>query len=741
MNTSGTPGESDQRPNPPEQDPGETGGYRGWYVPSGQQEYDLQAGGPDPQVGSPWPGREHAWPDAGWRPDSGTAPPTRPAAQPAAPPPPTPPAPYSPPPDWRAHEDWLVPVRRRRRFPGALLVLAVVGTLLVVSAGGAGAYYLLRGRVGADDSGHAAVQVADKLFAAPQVANDGVHQVINDVAAMGNTVVAVGSEYGGAASRPRFLVSTDGGRTWQVGAVRPGEGGLQAGPGPSSIAATPGAWLAIGGARDRRVVWTSNDGKTWTEQGGQGAAFDPGDKVSGIARTPDGYVMVGYNTGSDEGDHDDRPAVWLSRTGEAWQRIGPDQLDLPVDKGSARHLDHAAAYGGAVVAGGDVTRSVGDGEELIDGFWRSTDGGRSWKAVTVPQADGSSGLAGGLAATSAGFFVLRQGSNDNDRYGVVLHSQDGQDWQLPARVAAPSGMSPAFRDLAGNDQGLAALAVSDDDRPMVFRSRDGRQWRWTANFDADPDRTITGLAPTASGTTTVGAVTDGADQDFYLAVTDGSGRAAPVDLSRVPGAVNPEHDVRDVLAAGKAVVAVGSVGGLAAAWSSSDGTAWKPARFGAAEGTVQTASNAGRQRLSDVAYGPQGWLTVGVDSGAPLVVMSRDAQSWSRVDAGPFAASDDAELGVTAATYGPDGYVIVGINKGEKSAGAAVWHYPMTRGTLRPLVPDLPLVQLSDTIGVRHAPLPCPAAPSTAVVEVPQALRSEPTYETLWRQPRCTNGS
>lgn len=671
-------------------DPGgtEPDGYSTWGVPGaggGSWYPDEPADAPADEP-SPWPGGDQPRPDGGQQQGSGTtttpppqvppppqAPPPGPQQpRPAGPPPrgsdfhPPPPGSGRPPqPDWPGQEDWLVPAKPRRRFPRVLLVLAVVGALIVVSGGGAGAYFILQGRNG-ESEGPRGAQVASDLFPPPaQSEGDGVYQSINDVAAMGTTVVAAGSEYGGAVSRPRFLVSTDGGTTWQVGEVRPGRNADLTGPGASNVVATPAGWLAVGGSRQNRAAWTSEDGRTWTEHSVPNGVFDPDDKITAMIRAPEGYVIVGYNTGSSEGTDDDRPVVWLSATGETWQRIDSEQLELPNEEGSVRQLEFAGAYGGAILIGGRL--NTGDENEEVDGFWRSTDGGRSWEGVDIPQADGSSGLARGLAATSTGFFVLRQ-AHDTGRYGVLLFSQDGQDWQPVARIAAAGGLSPSFRGLTGNDQGLVAMATAEDDNILVFRSStaDGRQWNEPTDLAAEEDRVIANSQPTSNGGAVVGGTIEGGDTDYYLAAVTGPGQVTPIDLRNVPNALNPEHEIHDLLASEDLVVAAGNTRGRAAVWASPDGSAWQP---------VELAGDVAEQRLTNVAFGEQGWLAVGEGSGRPLVMTSPEGRSWTHRDIEPFRPAEDEELGAAASVYGPSGYVIVGIAKDAGGAtSAAVWH-------------------------------------------------------------------
>ncbi|MQA84668.1 MAG: hypothetical protein GEV03_08615 [Streptosporangiales bacterium] len=583
------------------------------------------------------------------------------------------------PPGWGAPEDWLVPARRRRRFPGTALVLALVGILAVVLGGGAGLYYVLSGHTPGDPQLPPA-RIADTVLeAVPGGDVDGLHQVIGDVAAVGNTVVAAGSEYGGSIGRAQFLVSNDGGSTWRVAPVTVAEGGQLDGSAPSKVFGTSGGWLAFGGPSDRRTVWTSSDGRSWSQLGGGSDAFGVRDEVAQIARTSSGYVAAGYHAaGGDQ--RADLPVLWRSPNGTSWQRIGPDEVRLPTDGDTVGQLRFAAARGNVIVVGGDVVK----GDEVADGLWRSTDAGRTWEPIDVPQADGSTGRVRGITANRFGFFALRQGGKDN--HGVVLTSQDGAAWK-PVGTLEPSGVEIAdLQRIAGNDEGLAVLANTESDRSVVYRSGDGRRWEAPADLGENSFRALSSLTPAPGGSTIVVGTRLDSDQDPYLALARGTTRATEIEPQTVPGAVHQERTLRAIAAGDGNTVAVGSANGDAAAWISAGGSAgensWTPARKDSLDGY-------GQQRLSGVAYGEAGWLAVGTDETDPLVATSEDALSWSRVDDELFEEGSWYRR-AAAAAYGPAGYVVVGAERREGSlVEAAAWRSTDLESWERADDPDL----------------------------------------------------
>lgn len=590
----------------------------------------------------------------------------RPAgAHPPPPPPPgfapqpgVPPQPVPPQPGLRQGEPWLVQAPKRRRFP-TTLVLTVLG-ILIVAGGGYGAFRLVSGNEPNGSDELRISQLADTEFAANTSAPDGLDQAISDVAAVGSNVVAAGSEAGGPGPRPRFLFSADQGRTWRSAPITTQEKqDLPVGGRVDAIAGTEGAWLALGALGADGRVWTSSDGRAWTQLSGQVTAFKEGDHIAQLTRTARGYAAVGYR-GEGAGSS---PVLWLSGDGRSWRRVEGKNLKLTAAAGSANRLHYVAAAGERLIIAGEVIKSTSS----VAASWRSTDGGRTWTALDSPSADGAFGPIH-LGASGVGFIALREGKDGDSRVGLIFRSATGDDWQPHGRITTSAGAGISFQRMTVDDRGIAVLTTGPGTRAAIYQSTDGATWQRVADLADNHGRIPLRIA--ATGTTVVlgGTVAQGADQNAYLAVTNGSGGLTEVDLRAVPGAANFERSVRDILTAAGRTVAVGSSNGRAAVWTSTDGVAWNRA-------DTQALGGSGRQNLVKVAYGARGWLAIGEELGKPFAATSADGQSWRRIDDSVFAPGRNETVELSSAAHGAKGYVVAGTITNAKGAAAAMsWH-------------------------------------------------------------------
>jgi hypothetical protein len=547
--------------------------------------------------------------------------------------------------DYRPSEPWLTQGPKQRKFPTAV-VFTVVGALVVAGGVGVGLYALLSGgdhrADKTDTSGN-----ADAVFvSAPNATTDGGQQMFADVAAVGNTVVAAGSESSSLLSRPRFVVSKDAGHTWSVASITTEPGARPGGAIPFKIVGTEGAWLALGRTSDHFAAWTSTDGKSWRKLKDGPSAFHSTDHLQQIAKGAQGYVAIGYRTANNKPG---APILWVSADGRSWQRNEGGKLNIPAGKGSVTRLNYVTASSTNMVVSGDIQRSGGK-KPTIAALWRSTDRGRSWKEITAPQKDGAFGTIH-LAATPAGFFAVRKAKAGDARNGQVVFSRDGATWQEAGRFPLGAGESENFQLLTGSDQGLAALVTGPANQILVYRSRDGATWQPPTDLGQVRNRTINGLAVTGGGA----AIADGfqldSDQDFYLNRIDESGRAGNIDLASVRDAVNPDRSVQALVTAGGRTVAVGATNGDAASWTSSDGVTWR-------RSDTSGLAGAGQQSLTDVAQGQRGWASIGRDGAQAMLATSTDAASWQRAKDTALGSVEGITL--SAVTGGPKGYVVVG---------------------------------------------------------------------------------
>ncbi|MEU5991334.1 hypothetical protein ABZ806_20390 [Spirillospora sp. NPDC047418] len=610
--------------------------------------------------------------------------PSAPAAQPfpwaqqvpGAPPPVQDGLPPAPPPvvdePWRTAQS--TPRKPRRSLKKPLLI---AGAGLAAAALVAAAVIVVPGLLGGDeDESGASAKLAGALFPVDgAAATDGRDQQISGVAALGSTVVAVGGETDPQNARGLFLVSTDAGRTFKSVPQQGTDGGVAPSGGvPEAVGGSPRGWVAIGSrAGGGGAVWTSENGTAWRRQpDAVGDVFGPKDRVKRIVGTRSGFMAIGEN--SPKGDFSDaRPAVWLSADGRRWEaRIG-DQAGLDVQKAKLS-LVEAAASGDVILLEGLVTpdsKKSGPYRKV----WRSQDGGRTWATSEVPVPKGSRGLM--IGGGPAGFLAVREIKASGKPAGQAFLSKDGRTWTKAGSLATPGYRMTS--GITGDEQGFTAVVVRTGDT-LLSRSADGRTWRGAGTAESKPGRELTGAAASGGQTVVVGREPGGGDTNAVLGVWDANGTAVPVDPSKIPGAVRPDHSVRSVGATGNLAVAVGSASGDAAVWSSPDGNTWKPA-----QGLGAAFTRPGPQQLNDVAAGAAGWVAVGYDQAAPrrpLVVTSNDGATWQAADSGAaFAAGKTGQPVTYAVTAGSQGYVVIGT----QGYSVATWFSPdlktWTRGT------------------------------------------------------------
>ncbi|MEV7011884.1 hypothetical protein [Streptosporangium sp. NPDC051022] len=559
------------------------------------------------------------------------------------------------------------PTRRGRRR--GLVVPAVMIAVLAAAVGGGvvlwgwtnGSFTTGLQLVG-DEVGS-----GDADFVSPSNAvGNGSSQVLNAVASAGSLMVAVGSDTTSPVPRPLFLISPDGGATWQLGKVT---GSAGYGNGPTTVgrvAGGDGLWLAAGNdlLGSGRGLWTSEDGYTWAAvDPGKLGAFTAGDKIMDLARTSSGFVAVGTAVLQNGAVG---AVAWVSPDGQSWDRVDSGKIGAP-DK--VRGLKAVVAKGDAVVALGDPAQ--GQSSAVV---MRSADGGRTWTRAGAAPA-GVIPEAGALATASDGF-VLVPTQQRNDKGGVDVYcSPEGVDWTRCGTITGLARDGSGVKRLASSGAGVAAVAESGFERYAVYTSEDGRDWRKTTDLGEVPG-SLRALAISDDGTLVVGGDERAADVDnrLVLITAPRGGQATPVALDRIDGLARAARDTARVAAAGGGFVAVGAVSGDAGIWTSADGQSWKAA------GPAQVLGGPRRQALSDVAQGRRGWLAVGgtmtdASSTGPLLVTSADGRTWRRIPVtGPLApAAEHDFLAPHAVAAGPSGYVLAGEDRGPSTTVPVLW--------------------------------------------------------------------
>ncbi|WP_193318747.1 WD40/YVTN/BNR-like repeat-containing protein [Nonomuraea phyllanthi] len=546
------------------------------------------------------------------------------------------------------------PVRRRSR---AMPVVLTVAVAVLVAAGVLVWQWTddeppgLRLAAGTGRSG-------DELFTVP-AAGEGADQKLNDMAASGRAVVAVGSDTTSPTPRPLFLFSPDGGKNWQLGQVR----GTST-PTVQRVVGGDGHWLAVGGdGVSERTLWTSDDGFSWTAvEPARPAAFRDGDQIHDIARTASGFVAVGRTTGDDGGTG---PAAWRSADGRSWERAETRGLEV----GEIRAV---VAQGDTVVAIGDP--AVGEGSRVL----RSADGGRTWRATgfQLPEAVPRTGT---LAVAPKRFVLVptRQRTIAGDVR--VYCSPTGARWSLCGSIGGLSGESVGVESLISYRSGVAAIAQAGLGRYSVLTSADGRRWAERADLGDLTGATLRGFAISDAGTLFAGGdqATSDVDNQLVLMAAPPRGAATRVKLGEIDGLTRIARETNALAAFDGRYVAVGSASGDAGLWTIRDWRSWKSMSLG----------GPGRQRLEDVARGARGWLAVGatetnVAATDPLLVTSGDGESWKKVNVtGDLArAADVPYLETHVVTAGTDGYVLAGETRDQAgTTRAAMWFTPDLR--------------------------------------------------------------
>ncbi|TMQ93268.1 hypothetical protein ETD83_25855 [Actinomadura soli] len=572
--------------------------------------------------------------------------------------------PLAPPP--AIEEPWRTQGRQARTRRSIKKPLLIGVAVLAVAGMAAAGVLVVPGLIEGDgeDEGGKGAKLAAALFPVSGAARtDGRDQKITDVAAVGSTVVAVGGETDALNARGIFLASSDGGRTFKS-VTQQGTDGGAAPPGgiPDAVGGSSRGWVAIGSLPGLRgAVWTSENGLEWRRQpDAVGDAFGKGNRVRRIVATDTGYLAIGEN--SRKGDFtDSQPAVWLSGDGRRWEARVGDQIGVQVSNGKFA-LVEAAASGNVILLEGLVTPDSGKpGPYRV--VWRSEDGGRTWSTSDVPVPKGSRGLM--VGGGQAGFLAMREIQSSGRLYGQAFTSKDGKSW-TKAGALRTSDYKRTGR-VIGDGGGYAAVVVRGRD-VMLSRSADGAAWKDAGTAEAKPGREFSGAALAGGQAIIGGREPGGGDMDPMLGVWDAAGTAVPVDLTKIPGVIRPDHSVRSAGATDGLAVAVGSARGDAAVWSSQDGGSWKPA-----QGLGAAFTRPGPQQLNDVAGGAAGWLAVGYDQAVPrrpLVVTSKDGATWEAADsATAFAGGKDGTPITYAAAAGNAGYVIVGT----QGFSAAAW--------------------------------------------------------------------
>ena len=230
---------------------------------------------------------------------------------------------------------------------------------------------------------------------------------------------------------------------------------------------------------NRAAAYISDDGVSWREA--ENVAEMEGQLIDVVA-TGDGLFAVGGVPGADAA------GVWRSTDGEMWERTGGD-------------FEHAFMW--AIAEGGPGLVAVGwrrnpDPDLAV---WTSPDGAE-W--TLSPDPEGFVGFEATDVVDRDGSLVM-VGSSFTGEGGRIWYSEDGMTWE-PSEVAG--GMDGAYaRSLAVTPAGLVAVGGNDAMQGLAWISTDGRSWEPFG--DPVPNAFFTGAYATDDGLLVTGATQSG----------------------------------------------------------------------------------------------------------------------------------------------------------------------------------------------------------------------------------------
>jgi hypothetical protein len=305
----------------------------------------------------------------------------------------------------------------------------------------------------------------------------------------------------------------------------------------------------------------------------------------------------------------------------------------------------------------------------------------AWQRVGAGVMDPVVGL---LDITIADSRLVALGFDPGDDYrqdGVVFASENGVDWtRLASDDPALTTGTALMYGIAEGGSGFVAGGMSCEDNefpclagpyPTVWTSTDGSAWTRTPVEQGERSGAVLDVLATDHGIVATGGVTQPAP--------DGGASSSPtvwlsvdgISWSRVwQGATVRDTEFgsgpgADVLVLGPDGLIVGggsayneSGEGVAAVWVSSNAIDWIRVDPESGEFASDAAHGA---FMSDIVWGPTGFVAVGGDGSRAAVWTSTDGVTWARIDttqapigsAWPLSAIAALDGGYVAA--GPDG--------------------------------------------------------------------------------------
>ena len=406
---------------------------------------------------------------------------------------------------------------------------------------------------------------------------------VNDVAALGSHLVAVGST--GDLGTGLVWTSEDAGASWhRVDRLQ-----LLGRP-LGAVQSVPDGYVALGGGPGVPIL-VSLSGERWDEVPAQAdLSGDP--SLEGIALQAETGELVA--AGSAQVSGTPVATVWTSNRGGASSSASPSasitastvfatwaRAVMPDPTPHVHGGEWARAvveFKGAYYAFGFINGGCCDGGYSTDTralVWRSLDA-TGWAAVPnqAAFAEGrmNAAAADGTRIVVVGTLDVQSAGGPADHRGAAWTSTDGMTWRLVLDV-------PMFEDVIASPSGEFLAVAPYPDGPYVWRSTDGASWSRLASANAFGAGTIASLRSTQAGFVAVGwapgpDAADGSPTFDAAAWTSGDAKA----WTRAPDQASLRlARMADVAYLGGRLVAVGAneAGDGSLAWTSTDGLTWQ----------------------------------------------------------------------------------------------------------------------------------------------------------------------
>ena len=501
-----------------------------------------------------------------------------------------------------------------------------------------------------------------RLTGAEKVIDAAQEPSINALLVAANGVWAVGSVHNGNQTNAAVWTSTDGIHWYRVLSAQntfAADGNRVI----NAIAALGTGFVAVGGVQTGSAwmpaSWISPDGVSWSQaseafpSAPRPTTDDVGTTVNAV--TDDlgvGLVAVGGSPAAQR--------VWTSTDGRSWS-----EMALPTNAADATdwHLGLVAAFGATTVL---IDNTVGAPRLLVDdnGAWKEVTAAPAAFGVPAPQATPSSLISdNGTLYLAVNLHTRSQVLGHSTSNAEVLSSTAGTTWNTDSQSGVFAGQQ--IRSLLAVQTGLLAAgntvtASGAVGGAAVWSSPDGIDWTAVTAasgvFGGGPagPATANALARVGSTVVAVGQAGAGPPAADGQPLTTGAATWVNQDGTWSPAAplaTQPSlaTEIPSGACAGPAsVVAVGaslggSPGSRAAAWSSPSGSSWQAAAI-----SPTPAGGAGEGMAGCLTTG-NGYLGYGTSPGTsgtadPALWQSQDGTTWTRRAVTAFTGSDGGTI-------------------------------------------------------------------------------------------------